>query len=150
MLFKFQISVIVIFTIILSVQISFAQTQENNKSNVKLTKEQLHKQNTQTKKEVDSLKIVLKNLDANLKEHLKTLYILKYGKKKGIRVSNGNVWKGMTEHMLNDSWGKPDKVNANKRKWGIFTQWTFGDVTFFFKNGKLFEWEEIKKDKKDK
>lgn len=148
MLSKFQISVIVIFTLILSTQNSFTQTQEKNKSNVKLTKEQLHKQNAQTKKEVDSLKIVLKNLDANLKKHLKTLYILKYGKKKGIRVSNGNVWKGMTEHMLNDSWGKPDRTNKIKKKWGIFTQWYYGDITYFFKNSKLIEWEQKKKDKK--
>lgn len=150
MLSKFRIAVFVIITLIFSAQISIAQTQEKNKSDVKVTKEQLHKQNAKTKHEIDSLKIVLKNLDVNLKKHLKALYILKYGNKNGVRVSNGSIWKGMTEHMLNDSWGKADKVHANVKKWGIFTQWTYGDVTFFFKNGKLFEWEEIKKENKDK
>ena len=148
MLLKSQISVFILITLILSAQNSFAQTQGNNPSNIEINKEHLIKKNAQTKKEVDSLKIVLKNLDANLKKHLKTLYILKYGKKKGIRVSNGNVWKGMTEHMLNDSWGKPDRTNKIKKKWGIFTQWYYGDITYFFKNSKLIEWEQKKKDKK--
>ncbi|MCH8326702.1 MAG: hypothetical protein IIB83_09140 [Bacteroidetes bacterium] len=58
----------------------------------------------------------------------------------------------MNEHRIDeDEIDLRDYINIIlKKKWGIFTQWTFGDVTFFFKNGKLFEWEEIKKDKKDK
>jgi len=55
----------------------------------------------------------------------------------------------MTEQMLQDGWGKADTVNANSYKWGIYTQWIYGDITLFFKNGKLFEWEEKKKNKKD-
>ena len=54
----------------------------------------------------------------------------------------------MTEDMLNDSWGKPDRTNKIKKKWGIFTQWYYGDITYFFKNSKLIEWEQKKKDKK--
>lgn len=148
MLLKSQFIIIVIFTLILSAQNSFAQTQGNNPSNIEVNKEELIKKNDQTKHEIDSLKIVLKNLDANLKKHLKILYTLKYGKKNGIRVSIGSVWKGMTEDMLNDSWGKPDRTNKIKSKWGLFTQLYYGDITYFFKNGELIEWEEKKKDKK--
>ena len=148
MFFKSQLSVFILITLIFLSQNSFAQIKENNPSNIKLTKEQLIKKNAKTKHQIDSLKIVLKNLDANLKKHYKALYVLKYGKKKGTRVSYGNVWKGMTEDMLKDSWGKPDKKNTIKRKWGVFTQWYYGDITYFFKNGKLIEWEEKKQDKK--
>ena len=87
MLLKSQISVFILITLILSAQNSFAQTQGNNPSNIEINKEHLIKKNAQTKHEIDSLKIVLKNLDANLKKHLKVLYTLKYGKKKGIRIS---------------------------------------------------------------
>ncbi|MCH8941528.1 MAG: hypothetical protein IIA48_03675 [Bacteroidetes bacterium] len=148
MLLKFRIAVFIIISLIFSAQYSFAQSQENNPSNIEVNKEQLIKKNAQTKHEIDSLKIVLKNLDANLKKHLKVLYTLKYGKKKGIRISIGSIWKGMTEDMLNDSWGKPDRTNKIKKKWGIFTQWYYGDITYFFKNSKLIEWEQKKKDKK--
>ncbi len=148
MLSKFRIAVFVILTISLYGQNLYSQTKEKTLSNLKAQKEQLIKKNAQTKHEIDSLKIVLKNLDANLKKHQKKLYILKYGKKNGIRVSLGSIWKGMTEDMLRDSWGKPDRINKIKRKWGIFTQWYYGEITYFFKNGKLFEWEEKKKDKK--
>jgi len=148
MLLKSQISVFIIFILLLSAQNSFTQTQENNPPNIKQSKEQLIKNNAKTRHEIDSLKIVLKNLDTILRKHLKSLYVLKYGKKNGARVSNGSVWKGMTENMLKDSWGKPDKINKIKRKWGIFTQWYYGDVTYFFKNGRLIEWEQKKKDKK--
>jgi len=149
MLLKSRIFVIIITLILLS-QSSFAQTKENNQSNIKQVKEQIIKKNAITKHQIDSLKIVLKNLDANLRKHYKILYVLKYGKKNGTRVSNGSVWKGMTEAMLKDSWGKPDKKNTIKRKWGVFTQWYYGDITYFFKNAKLIEWEQKKKDKKGK
>ena len=56
----------------------------------------------------------------------------------------------MTEDMLNDSWGKPDRTNKIKKKWVIFTQWYYGDITYFFKNSKLIEWEQKKKEKKVK
>ncbi len=48
----------------------------------------------------------------------------------------------MTERMLKDSWGEPDKIDKNMEKWGVFTQWYYGNITYFFKNGKLIAWEE--------
>ena len=70
--------------------------------------------------------------------------IRKYGKKNGLRVARGQVWKGMSEKMLEDSWGKPDKITKNKEKWGTFTQWYYGDITYFFRDGIMTDWEEKK------
>ncbi|PJA99250.1 MAG: hypothetical protein CO128_04155 [Ignavibacteriales bacterium CG_4_9_14_3_um_filter_30_11] len=127
----------------------FSQSINDSLSTTNSQKEYIIKDNTKIKNEIDSLKLVLKNLDVILNNNLKNLYILKYGKEDGIRVANKQVWNGMTEQMLQDGWGKADTVNANSYKWGIYTQWIYGDITLFFKNGKLFEWEEKKKNKKD-
>ena len=48
----------------------------------------------------------------------------------------------MTEKMLKDSWSEPDRKTRNKKKWGLFTQWYYGTITYFFKNGVLTDWEE--------
>ena len=50
----------------------------------------------------------------------------------------------MTENMLNDSWGKPDKIDVNKEKWGVFSQWYYGNITYFFRDGSMIDWEEKK------
>ena len=107
--------------------------------------------NLQMEKEIDSLKKVSDFLDkklnktqSELKELQHSFYIKKYGQENGNRVFEGKVWKGMTEKMLKDSWGKPDKTHRNNYKWGVFTQWYYGNITYFFKNGKLIDWDEKK------
>lgn len=75
---------------------------------------------------------------------IEKLYTAKFGKEIGLRVYNKQIWKGMTEKMLSASWGKPDKINKNVEKWGIFTQWYYGKITFFFRDSKLTDWEEEK------
>ena len=67
---------------------------------------------------------------------------IKYGKKNGVRVASGMVWKSMTEEMLRDSWGEPDRIDSNKQSYGIFNQWYYGEITYFFRDGKLIDWEE--------
>ena len=68
----------------------------------------------------------------------------KYGNEIGERIIRGQIWKGMTEKMLEDSWGKPDRITKNREKWGTFTQWYFGKITYFFKDGIMTGWEELK------
>ncbi len=101
------------------------------------------------KSEIDSLTDYLKTLDEKLSGCQQDLtqikqqyYIKKYGKKNGERVSSGMIWKGMTENMLQDSWGKPDKKTKNVEKWGVFTQLYYGEVTFYFRDHVLTGWEE--------
>ncbi len=94
--------------------------------------------------EIDSLKSFIEELKPKLESSRAKQLIRKYGKKNGGRIASGKVWKGMTDKMLKDSWGKPDKITKNKEKWGTFTQWFYGSITYFFKNGKMTDWEEIK------
>ncbi|MEE9431498.1 MAG: hypothetical protein V3V16_10680 [Melioribacteraceae bacterium] len=94
--------------------------------------------------EIDSLKNYIAELEPKLKSSRGKQLVRKYGKKIGGRIASGKVWKGMTEKMLKDSWGKPDRVTKNKEKWGTFTQWYYGTITYFFKNGKMTDWEELK------
>ncbi len=93
---------------------------------------------------VDSLQVILVDLEEkSVSSRMKQL-VRKYGRKNGMRVARGQVWKGMSEKMLEDSWGKPDKIDKNKEKWGTFSQWYYGDITYFFKDGIMTDWEEKK------
>ncbi len=94
--------------------------------------------------EIDSLKNRLVEIEDECKSARIKQLIRKYGSKVGKQIVNGQVWKGMTEKMLEDSWGKPDRITKNKEKWGLFTQWHYGDITYFFRDGIMTDWEENK------
>lgn len=93
---------------------------------------------------IDSLKLYLNELAIKSESSRSVQLQRKYGADIGSRVALGQVWKGMSEKMLEDSWGKPDKITKNKEKWGTFTQWYYGEITYFFKNGIMTDWEEKK------
>ncbi|NLT51786.1 MAG: hypothetical protein GXX85_12815 [Ignavibacteria bacterium] len=92
---------------------------------------------TRCEKEIDSLKSEIDNI-------VQKIFIKKYGTEIGTRIINKQIWKGMSTKMMKDSWGEPDKIDVNKKKWGKFEQWYYGTVTYFFKDGKLTDWEETK------
>ncbi|MCW8849580.1 MAG: hypothetical protein OQJ81_06325 [Melioribacteraceae bacterium] len=93
---------------------------------------------------IDSLKNYLSELEIKSESSRALQLKRKYGSEIGNRVALGQVWKGMSEKMLEDSWGKPDKITKNKEKWGTFTQWYYGEITYFFKDGIMTDWEEKK------
>jgi hypothetical protein len=93
---------------------------------------------------IDSLKNYLSELEVKSESSRALQLKRKYGSEIGNRVALGKVWKGMSEKMLEDSWGKPDKIAKNKEKWGTFTQWYYGEITYFFKDGIMTDWEEKK------
>ncbi|MBK8945221.1 MAG: hypothetical protein IPM32_08110 [Ignavibacteriae bacterium] len=109
----------------------------NEKSNLQIEKIVLLK-------EIDSLKQSIIKLTENIESARIKQLIKKYGKENGTRIAKGQVWKGMKEKMLEDSWGKPDNITKNKKQWGLFTQWYYGDITYFFKNGEMIGWEQKK------
>jgi len=126
--------------------ISFAQmTQENyHKEFSSLTekKEQLNTEIKSLKSEIDSMNLLLPELEQKLLTGYSELYVMKYGKEIGHRVANKQIWLGMKDEMVKDGWGNPDRINKNVEQWGTFTQWFYGDITFFFKNGILIDWQE--------
>ena len=91
--------------------------------------------------EIDSLKMLRDSLKRKLQNQLRELYIIRYDEDAGSKVAMGQIWTGMTEEMMRDSWGEPDSITVNDQKWGKYTQWYYGEITYFFKDGKLFEWE---------
>ena len=142
-----------VFIILLSVSISlFSQSEKkidkeryNFLTDSLMTKKSLLISEKETLiAEIDSLKNRLVEIEEECKSARITQLIRKYGSKVGKQIVNGQVWKGMTEKMLEDSWGKPDRINKNKEKWGLFTQWYYGNITYFFRDGIMTDWEEKK------
>ncbi len=121
------------------------KTYDSKSDSLKTLKEKLTEQNTASHAAIDSLKKYISKLDDLTQKCKHDAAVMKYGNDIGTRVYEGRVWKGMTESMLKDSWGKPDKIHTNKYKWGVFTQYYYGNITYFFKNGKLIDWQQNSK-----
>lgn len=124
--------------------------EKNYKSefdSLKYLKEQNENSRKNLLNEISELKKISADLNNQIlliTQEIEKLYVDKFGKEIGLRVYNKQIWKGMTEKMLSASWGKPDKIDKNVEKWGTFTQWYYGKITFFFRDGKLTDWEELK------
>ena len=140
---------ILVIVILISLNNIYAQSKKNastsNRDSLLISKTFLQQEIKNYKSLIDSLKKISIDLDENIKKITKEiddLYITKFGKENGSRILNKQIWKGMTDKMLQASWGKPDRIDSNKEKWGLFSQWYYGDVIFFFRDGKLTDWEE--------
>lgn len=136
------------FLLIISLPL-YSQNYQDERDSLLLLKNSLTTDTVSLKSEVDSLTTYLSNLEKKLnvnqdelKELKNKLYSKRYGKENGTRIALGRIWKGMTLEMLEDEWGKPDRSNTDKHPWGVFTQLYYGDITYFFKNSILTDWEE--------
>jgi len=130
----------------------YSQNYQSEKDTLRDLKNKLAKEINVLKSDVDSLRSIISARDSQITKiegetavFKKKLYYKKYGKVNGQRVLEGKIWKGMSEDMLQDIWGKPDKTNTDKHPWGVFTQWHYGDITYFFKNSILIDWEQESK-----
>ena len=139
---------VLLFLLMISTPI-YSQNYQSEKDSLLLLKNSLTTENANLKSEVDSLTAYLSALDKRLSTNQnelgtlkKKLNIKKYGEEIATRIALGRVWKGMTIEMLEDEWGKPDKTHTDKHPWGVFTQLYYGDITYFFKNSILTDWEE--------
>ena len=140
----FYISLLILFSSINSLaQISTDEYYAQKDSLIK-KKNELTLEIKLLKTEIDSLKKIIPFTDQEIKTCYGELYTLKYGKEIGERVALKKIWKGMTDKMVKDGWGEPDLIEKNVEKWGVFTQWHYGDIIFFFRDGKLTDWEEGK------
>lgn len=132
-----------ILYVILAATFIFAQTNPTKKDSLK-NPQSVKQLNKNLRSEIDSLKMLRDSLQKRLRMELRDLYIMRYGEEAGGKVAMGQIWTGMTEEMMRDSWGEPDSITVNDQKWGKYSQWYYGDITYFFKDGKLFEWENGK------
>jgi len=141
------------FTLILSIYFSQFVTaqQKMNSSQYKSEFDSLTAFKTDLQKQIELLKTEVDTLNSKIEFNANLLkecdyrrMIKKYGKEVAGRLAAERIWKGMTENMLLEIWGKPDKITSKKEKWGIFNQYYYGKITFFFKNKKLIDWEEEK------
>ena len=140
-----MIKYLLLITFIFSV-VSYGQetTQEYESEKLKLTKYKiaLQMEIEALKLQIDSLNFYIPELEQELTSAQRELYILKYGEEIGNKIAHKQIWTGMTDEMVRESWGEPDRIDKNVEPWGTFTQWYYGEVTFFFRDGKLTDWEE--------
>ena len=105
-------------------------------------REDLLNEKTSLKEEIEDYNSIISKLNDELKVVFPPCMEKKYGRKDGARIAMGQIWKGMTEEMMRDSWGWPDKTNTDRYSYGVFTQYYYGKVIYFFRDGKLIDWEE--------
>lgn len=126
--------------------ITFAQmTEEEYASKMEsltLQKKELSREIETLKTKIESLQNRIPELEQEIITAFRELYVLKYSEEIGRRVAYKQIWKGMTDEMVRDGWGEPDRIDRNVEKWGVFKQWNYGNITFFFKDGKLTDWDE--------
>jgi len=133
--------------LIISISLTtFAQMTEeeyNSKTeSLTLQKKELISEIETLKTEIESLQNRIPELEQEMITAFRELFVLKYGEDIGQRVAYKQIWKGITNEMVRDGWGEPDKIDRNVEKWGVFEQWNYGNITFFFKDGKLTDWDE--------
>jgi len=139
---------ILIFTvlIILISLTTFAQMTEeeynSKKESLTLQKKELIREIETLKSEIENLQNRIPELEQEMITAFRELYVLKYGREIGQRVAYKQIWKGMTDEMVRDGWGESDRIDKNVEEWGVFEQWNYGNITFFFKDGKLTDWDE--------
>lgn len=100
------------------------------------------KKRSEYQKLIDSLYTYSLKLDTMITKYEHDKLYDKYGAETASKLTAHMVWLGMSEEMLLDSWGKPDKTNVDKYSYGTFKQHSYGDITFFFRDGKLIDWEQ--------
>lgn len=144
---KRTINLILVFVLILN--ISLTAQEKPNPEDVQAKIESLRQVKAEMinlistlKRDLKDLRGISDSLSSQYQTDIRELYIMRYGKDAGAKVASGMVWTGMTENMLRDSWGKPDSISSNKQPWGTYNQWYYGDITYFFKNGKMIDFEE--------
>ena len=59
----------------------------------------------------------------------------KYGKEVGEKITTKNIWIGMTEEMLLDSWGKPNDINQTVTKYSNRKQYVYGSSQYVYVEG---------------
>jgi hypothetical protein len=88
----------------------------------------------------------LKIQDAQLKEFREARrndLIKKYGQTNGEKVFQKQIWIGMTEAMLVDSWGSPEEINRTVTANLTRKQYVYPGYQYVYvENGKVVAWQD--------
>lgn len=72
------------------------------------------------------------------------LLIGKYGSRKGKAIFQHKVWKGMTNDMVYDSWGKPLRVDRLIEGSDISERWIYTESYLVFDDEILVDWGPLR------
>jgi hypothetical protein len=64
----------------------------------------------------------------------------KYGTSMAARIYSGKIWKGMNAEMVNDSWGKADKITREISGNTVKEEWIYKNTWLYIENNTLVEW----------
>ena len=150
-MFFVRAALLTMFLIAVVPSITFAQemsedTYKKTYEELKERKENLTEEEKALRAELEAMRTKIDSMKEAYTQAVEDILIMKYGEDDGRRVSQGRIWTGMTDDMLRDSWGEPDRTTKNVEPWGVFTQWYYGEITFFFRDGRLTAWEDKSKE----
>ncbi len=74
----------------------------------------------------------------------KEMLINKYGSKTGTAVCEHKIWKGMSNDMVYDSWGKPLRVDRIIKGSEVQERWIYTRSYVIFDSDVLVEWGPVR------
>lgn len=73
---------------------------------------------------------------------MRSFYSKKFGRRWGTLIANEKIGLGMTQEMVENSWGSPNSINRSAGSWGVHEQWVYDASYLYFENGILTSWQD--------
>jgi hypothetical protein len=66
-----------------------------------------------------------------------------YGWETAQKIFDHKIWRNMTTNMVEDSWGRPDKINRLIKSGQVKEKWFYPSTYLIFMNDKLIDWGQV-------
>ncbi|MCK4630801.1 MAG: hypothetical protein KAT40_05120 [Bacteroidales bacterium] len=66
-----------------------------------------------------------------------------YGWETAQKIFDHKIWRNMTTNMVEDSWGRPDKINRLINSGRVKEKWFYPSTYLIFMNDKLIDWGPV-------
>ncbi|MBE9509674.1 MAG: hypothetical protein IMY71_02250 [Bacteroidetes bacterium] len=87
---------------------------------------------------------VLKQQDTATRFSNKLEYLrYTYGWETAQKIFDHKIWRNMTTNMVEDSWGRPDKISRLINSGRVKEEWFYPSTYLIFINGKLIDWGPV-------